>query len=115
MLRKERPNGQKNQEYKNDATLKGLVRYIIVTNRRLILRAKTTGAWLNVQVTTVTGTVFTDKEFRNFLCVRYNVTPPNLQRNCDGGGTALNVSHTLSCSKGGLVIARHNEVRGELL
>ena len=54
-------------------------------------------------------------EFCDFLCTLYNVTPLNLQIHCNGCGTALEVRNTLSCSKGGLVIALHNEVREDLL
>ena len=41
----------------NDAKLKELVADIERTDRRLILRAKNTGAWLNVRGTTLTGRV----------------------------------------------------------
>ena len=57
-LREEMSDGQKNMDGVNDATLKGLFRDLKGTNRRLILRSKNTGAWLNVRGTTVTGTVF---------------------------------------------------------
>ena len=50
-----------------------------------------------------------------FLCARYNVSPVNLQSHCDGYGTALGVTHALSCRIGGLIIARHNEICDELL
>ena len=75
-LREESYDGKKNQDNIKDATLKGLVRGLIVTKRCLILRTKITGEWLNVQGTTVTGTVFFDEELCDFLCTRYNVTPP---------------------------------------
>ena len=45
-----------------------------------------------------------------FLCACYNVYPVNLQSHCDRCGTVFGVTHTLSCSIGGLVIARHNEI-----
>ena len=53
--------------------------------------------------------------FRDFLCAHYNVSPLNLHSHCDGCGTAFGVTHTLSCCIGSLVIARHNEIRDELL
>ena len=49
------------------------------------------------------------------LTIIYNVSPVNLQSHCDRCGTAFRVTHALSCSIGGLVIARHNEIRDELL
>ena len=45
-----------------------------------------------------------------FLCARYNVSPENLQSHCDGCGTAFGVTHTVSCSIYGLVIARTNKI-----
>ena len=71
--------GQKLRDGTNDAKLEGLVRDIDTTVRSLILRAKITGAWLNVRGTTVTGTLFLAMDFFDLLCARYNVTPPNLQ------------------------------------
>ena len=56
--REEKHDGQKNRNDANDAKLKGLVRELSNTNRRLILRAKIIGAWLNVRGNTVTGTLF---------------------------------------------------------
>ena len=59
--------------------LKGLVRDLKVTYKCLILHAKITGAWLSVRGTTVSGTVVSATEFRDFLCACYNVSPVNLQ------------------------------------
>ena len=50
-----------------------------------------------------------------FLCAHYNVSPVNLQSHCDRCDTSFGVTHTLSCIIVGLVIARHNEIREELL
>ena len=66
-LREETCNKQKNQDDTNDTKLKGLVRYLDITNHRLILYTKNTGAWMNVRGTTVTGTVFPVMEFCDFL------------------------------------------------
>ena len=41
--------------------------------------------------------------------------PPTLQSKYNGFGTSLDVHHVLSCRKVVLVIARHNEVRDEIL
>ena len=56
-FREERRDGQKNRDDANDAKLKELVADLDTTNRRLIIHAKNTGAWLNVRGTTVTGTL----------------------------------------------------------
>ena len=75
----ERRDGQKDWEVANKNKLKGLVQYLKGTNRRLILRAKITGAWLSVRSNTVSGTVFSATEFWDLLCARYNSPPLNLQ------------------------------------
>ena len=54
-------------------------------------------------------------EFRDFLCARYNISPLNLQTHCNGCGTEFDVTHTLSCSTGGLFIARYNKIRDKIL
>ena len=74
-----------------------------------------TVAWLSVQGTSVSGTVLSATEFRDFLCALYNVSPLNLRIHCDGCGTAFVVMHALSCSIGGLLIAHNNKIRDKLL
>ena len=114
-LGEERRDGKKDQETANKTKLKGLVRDLKVTGRRLIPRAKSTGTWPIIRGTTFSGTVLSATEFRDFLCARYNISPLNLQSHCDGCGTVFGVTHTLRCSTGGLVIERYNKIRDELL
>ena len=84
VLREERRDGQKNLIDANEVTLKGLVGDLIGNDWRLILRAKDTGACLNVCFTTETGTVLSAIEFRYFLCAHYNVTPSNSRATATG-------------------------------
>ena len=49
------------------------------------------------------------------FCSCYKVSPLNLQSHCNGCGTVFGVTHTLSCSTGGIFIARHNKIRDKLL
>ena len=56
-LSEEMRDGQKIQDYVNNAKIKELVVDLDVTDRRLILHAKNTGAWTNVRGTTLIGTV----------------------------------------------------------
>ena len=69
---------------------------------------------MNVQGTTVTGTLLSATEFCDLLCARYDVTPPNLQNNCNWCGIAFDVCHSLSCRKGGLVIVYHKKLYDKL-
>ena len=63
VLREERYDGQKIRDYTNDAKLKDLVSDLDSADQLVILRAKNTGAWLNVQGTMVTGTELAATEF----------------------------------------------------
>ena len=115
MLGEERRDWQKYQEVTNETKLKGLVQYLKGANRRLLLRSKSTGAWLSVHGTTVSGTVWSATEFSAFSCARYNISTLNLQSHCDGCGTAFGVTHKLSCSTGGLVIPSHKKISDKIL
>ena len=53
-IREERRD-EKIQDDSNDAKLKELINYLKAPDRRLILRAKNTGSWMNVLDTTLTG------------------------------------------------------------
>ena len=55
-------------------------------------------------------THLTRNEFQDNLLVRYVIVFLNIPTYCDGCGKNILVSHTLSCPKGGLVMARHNYV-----
>ena len=50
-------------DYVNDAKLKELIADLDETDLFLILHSKSTGAWLNVRDTTVTGIVLAATEF----------------------------------------------------
>ena len=114
-LSEDQHDGKKAWDIVYEYRLKGLVRDLKGTDKRLLLRAKGTGAWLIVCSTIVSGTVLSATEFRDFLCDRYSASPVNLQIHCDGCGTAFGVTHELICSIGGLVITCHNEICDKLL
>ena len=79
-LREERCDGQKNQDDVNGAKLKKLVADLDYTDRRPILRSKNTVAWLNVHVTTVTGTVLDSTEFRDFYAHAMMLPPQHSEQ-----------------------------------
>ena len=114
-LSEERRDGKEARDVAYESRLKGLVINLQGTDKRLLLRAKSTGECLSVRGTAVSGTILSDTEFWGFLCARYKISPVNLQSHCDGCGTASGVTHTLRCSIGGLVITCHKKIRYELL
>ena len=60
------------------------------------------------------GSILSDLEFRDGLPLRYVMPLQNLPTHCDGCNAKCNIDHALNCKKGGLVLARHNEVKDEL-
>ena len=82
--------------------------------RRAIARGRETGQWLNVLPSTVNGTDLSKVEFRDALNFRYGRAPGDLPSHCDGCGEKFSIRHAHACKKGGLVIARHDEIRDEL-
>ena len=66
-LSEERRDGKKDRDAAYETKLKGLVYNLKVTENHLLLFTKSTGAWLSVRVTTVSGTVLSATEFRYFL------------------------------------------------
>jgi len=67
--------------------------------------------WLSVTPTNDNHFALSPDEFRDALPIRYNYSPRDLPSTCDGCGEELNLCHALNCKKGGLVTARHNEIR----
>ena len=65
-LSEERRDRKKDRDVAHKSILKGLVLTIKGTDKRLLLRAKIIGACLSVCGTTVSGTVLSATEFRDF-------------------------------------------------
>ena len=114
VLREERCDRKKIHDDANKSKLKGLVDALEEAYLRLIICAKNTGSWLTVQGTKVTGTVLEATEFCDF-CTRVIMLPSPTLKKYNSCYLYLSVHHRLSCSNRGLVIARHNKVRDELL
>ena len=95
--------------------LQGIVSDQITFQKRILQTAKHTGAWLSMWGNAVTGTVLAATDFRDFLCADYNNNPPNHQNNCYSCMQNFLVRHALSPPLGGLVIARHNEIRDKII
>jgi hypothetical protein len=100
---------------RHDSTLDSIVSKLPNDTRRTILRGKESGAWLTVPPSEVNGTVLNPQEWRDTALLRYARSPGDLQSHCDGCGQKFSILHALQCKNGGLVIARHDEIVGELI
>jgi len=63
--------------------------------------------WLSILPTLENHFDMNPDEFRDSLALRYGRTPCKMPSLCDGDGEIF----ALNCAKGGLVYARHNELR----
>ena len=70
--------------------------------------------WLNVIPVSRYGFVLSGREFRDAIALRYRRPLMEMPGRCDGCDAPTDVSHALSCRRGGLLIRRHNEVRDSL-
>ena len=74
-------------------------------------RAENNGACIIVQPSTVNGTELGAQEWHDALFLWYGLEPPDLPVYCDGCQAKFSISHALDFKNGGLVTARHNELR----
>ena len=64
-------------------------------------------SWVTVLPITAHGFTLHKGAFRDALCLRYNLIPPDLPRECVCG-TTFTTEHALSCPTGGVTICRHH-------
>ena len=80
--------------------------------KRALETAQERGAssWLTALPLVAHGFSLTKGEFRDAICLRYGWELARLPSTCTCG-SPFNVDHGLSCTRGGYVYSRHNEVR----
>ena len=76
-------------------------------------RDKGASAWLNALPIEDMNFVLNKEEFRDALRMRYNINLENLPSNCPCG-QKFDVTHALSCKKGGFVNERHDNIKNTL-
>ena len=74
-----------------------------------LYRATRNGAWLSAVPHHLNGTELSQEEFRDNLRLRYGLMPQDIPITCDGCGKKFSIDHALSCPKGGLFLARHDD------
>ena len=73
-------------------------------------RDKGASSWLDAIPIEEHGLPLNKQEFRDSLCLRYNLPLPNLPSYC-ACGEMFSVNHALSCKKGGFIAQRHDTIR----
>ena len=76
-------------------------------------RATRNGAWLSAIPHRLNGTELSREEFRDNLRLRYGLIPQDISVTCDGCIKKFSIEHALSCPKGVLVLARHDDAAKE--
>ena len=76
-------------------------------------RDKGASSWLNALPIEEQDFVLNKGEFKDALRLRYNIDLENLPTTCPCG-ERFDVTHALTCGKGGFVIERHDNVKNTL-
>ena len=79
----------------------------------MLARDKGASSWLNAVPLEEQGLTLNKQQFRDSLCLRYNLQLADLPSHC-ACGDRFTVSHALSCKKGGFVAQRHDGIRNLL-
>ena len=71
---------------------------------------KGVSSWLTCLPLEEHGFILNKKEFSDAVCLRYNIPLKGLPKLC-GCGKQNDINHTMTCTKGGYVHLRHNQIR----
>ena len=104
------------QEVELASTLESLLVVAPPDDQRRMKRSQETGTWLTATPSLDYGTALSRTEFRDaILCLCHGLIPLDLPTKCDGCPSTKNftMGHAFQCKKGGLVLARHDEMAAE--
>ena len=73
-------------------------------------RDKGVSSWVNAIPIEEHGLPLNKQDFRDSLCLRYNLPLPNLPSYC-ACGEVFTVNHALSCTKGSFIAQRNHTIR----
>eukprot|EP00794_Sanderia_malayensis_P001738 gene1738-1935_t len=100
----------KENQYKEE--LKYLIANISPLKQRCLeaSREKSASSWLTVLPLRHLGYTFNKQQFRDAICLRYNFDIQGIPKYC-ACGIKNDITHALTCKKGGYVTMRHNALR----
>ena len=103
----------RNKDIETQRMFDDIVSELDGTQERAVCRARETkiSSWLSVTHVAKHHFDLSAQEFRDPLAIRYRKPLIEVPLNCDGYSASFDLSHALSCRKGGLVTQHHNEVR----
>ena len=81
--------------------------------RNRLHRATSNGVWLSAIIQCLNGTEFSWEEFRDNILLRYGLMPQDIPATFNGCANRFLIENTLSCPKGGLVLAQHDDAAKE--
>ena len=77
--------------------------------RNRLHREMSNGAWISAVPHRLNGTELSWEELWDNLRLRYGLMTQGIPKTCNGCGKRFSIEHALSCPKGGLVLARHDD------
>ena len=101
--------GRQKRSSEGASILKSVLSLTLLRAMELAAQEKGSSSWLSALPLKEYGLTLRKRAFQDALALRYGWTPSNLLTYC-ACGAAMSVEHALLCPKGGLPIARHNEV-----
>ena len=76
-------------------------------------RTTRNGAWISAVPHRLNSTELSQEEFWDNICFRYGLMPQDIPATYNSCGKKFLIEHSLSCPKGGLVLARHDDAAKE--
>ena len=111
-MKRRRNDISKLNDKENETKLRRLEETASASLKRLIQHAcrKGSASWLTAKPLADKNMHFNKADFRDLICLRYDIAICDLPRHCVCG-QEYTQTHAMSCQTGGFVIRRHNEIR----
>ena len=77
--------------------------------RNHLHRETSNGGWISPIPHHLNGKEMSQEGFQDNLHLRYGLMPQNILATCNGFGKNFSIKNFISCPKGGLVLARHED------